>query len=92
MEGLSRKQFETILNELTILGINCPLTDLGTIITAVIEERMADPVEMNSDLMSPSCLKTTLHNSNISKSFQNTIMRHSMLAMIPVREYLETRD
>ena len=51
MESLTREKLETVLDELSVLRIDCPLAYLGTVITAVIEERMTYPVEMNTDLV-----------------------------------------
>ena len=89
MQGLTRQKLEAVLYELTILCIDGSLADLRTVVTLVIEERMADPVEMYTDLMGSSCLQTTFHNRDISESLQNLIMGNGMLAVISVRKDLE---
>ena len=76
MESLPWKKLETVLDELTVLRINGPLADLRTVITRVIEERMADPVEMDTDLVRTTRFKTALYNRHISEALQYTIMRH----------------
>ena len=89
MKGLTGQEPEAVLYELSVLGIYRSLTDFRAVVTFVVEERMAYPVEVNTDLMCPSCLQTTLHNSHITEALQNAVMRHSMLSMIPFRKDLE---
>ena len=45
---------------------------------------------MHTDLMGSACLKTAFNHCNIAKTLQDTIMSNRMLAMIPVREDLES--
>ena len=90
MESLTRQKLETILDELTILRIDCTLADFSTIIAFIIEERMTDPVEMHTDLMGTACLKTTLDNCYIAEALKDSIMCNSVLSMIALRENLET--
>ena len=92
MKGLTRKKLEAVLNELTVLRINSTFTDLCTIISFVIEKRMAYPVEVHTDLVCTSSLKTALDNSHITESFENLIVCHSMLAIVSVREHLEAHS
>ena len=90
MESLTRKELEAVLDELAVLGVDGSLADLRTVIAAVIEERMPDPVEMHSELMGSACLKTAFHNGDIAEAFKNAIMGHGMFSMVAFREYLET--
>ena len=90
MEGLTREKLEAVLDELPVLGVDGSLADLRTVIAAVIEERMTDPVEMNTDLMGTPCFKTAFHNGDITEALKDTIMGHCMLSMITFREDLET--
>ena len=90
MESLTRKELETILYELTVLGVYGSLTDFRTVVTAVIEEWMSYPVEMNADLVGTTGLETALYDSHISETFQDSVMRYRMLAMVSLRKNLET--
>jgi len=90
MEGLTREKLEAVLDELPVLGVDGSLADLRAVIAAVIEERMTDPVEMHTDLMSTSSLKTAFHNGDITESLKDAIMSHCMLSMITFRKDLET--
>ena len=89
MESLAREKLEAVLDELTVFCIYGSLADLSSVITAVIEERMADPVEMHTDLVGTSGLQTAFDYSDIAKSLKDAVMGHSMLSMVPVREHLE---
>ena len=51
---------------------------------------MADPVEMDTNLMCTAGLQTTFHHSHISESLQHLVMCHGMLAVITLRKDLET--
>ena len=90
MEGLARKELEAVLDELAVLRVDCALADFCSIITLIVEERMADPVEMHTDLVGTAGLKTTLYNCYITKALEDSIVCHSMLSMITLREDLET--
>ena len=89
MKGLTRQELEAIFYELPVLGVNRALAYLRTIITLIIEKRMAYIVEMHTNLMSPSCLEPALHHCDITESFQNTVVSHGMLAVITLRKDLE---
>ena len=90
MEGLTREKLEAVLYELTVFRIDRSLADLRAVIAAVVEERMADPVEMYTDLMGSSCLKAAFDHRHITEALENTVMCHCMLSIITVREDLET--
>ena len=89
MKGLTREKLEAVLYELAVFRVDRSLADLRTVVTAVIEERMADPVEMYTDLMGSTGFETAVDYSHVSKAFEDTIMCHCMLSIIAVREYLE---
>ena len=89
MEGLTRQEFEAVLNELTVFRVDCSLSDLRTIVALIIEEWMTYPVEMHTDLVCSSCLKAALDHCDITETLQNPVVRHSVLAIISVREHLE---
>ena len=90
MQSLTRQQLETILDELTIFRIDGSLSDLCTVITFIIEKRMTDPVEVNTDLMGSSCLKTALYYCHISETLKHLVMCDCMLSMVSIREHLES--
>ena len=90
MKSLTRQKSETILYELTVFRINGTLAYFRAVITGVIEKRMSNPVEMDSDLVGTTGLKATFHDRYISETFKHTIMSHRMLAMVSFRKHLET--
>ena len=51
---------------------------------------MADPIEVDTDLVCSSCLKTALHHGHITETLKHLVVGHCMLAMITVRENLES--
>ena len=89
MQGLSRQQPEAILDELAVFGVDCPFADFSPVISPVVEKRMAYPVEMYADLMSPACFEAAFHDSHIAESFKHFVMSHGMLPVVSVRKYLE---
>jgi hypothetical protein len=89
MQGLTRKELEAVLYELAVFGIDCSFAYFRTVIPLVVEERVAYPVEMYSDLMCASCLQTALHDCDISETLKYAVMRNGMLAMVSLGEYLE---
>ena len=89
VESLTRQEFETVLYKAPVLGVNGSLADLGTVITIVIEERVSYPIEMDTDLMCSSCLKTALHHSHITETLENPVMGNGMFSMISLGENLE---
>ena len=89
VKGLAREELEAVLYELTVLCVYGSLADFRAVITLVIEERMADPVEVDTDLVGASCLQTALHDSNIAESFKHLVMSDSVLSVVSFREHLE---
>ena len=89
MESLAREQLEAVFDELPVFGIYGALSDLGSVIPFVIEERMAYPVEMHPYLMCPSGFEPAFHDSDISESFYDPVMSDGMLPVVPFREHLE---
>ena len=90
MKRLTRQELETVLYELAVFGIYGSFADFRTIVAFVIEEWMSYPVEMNADLVGTAGLETALYDSHISETFQDSVMRYRMLAMVSLRENLET--
>jgi hypothetical protein len=89
MESLTREKLEAVLDELAILGVDCTLPDFRAVIPVIVEERMTDPIEVNTDLVGTACLETTFHDCHIAEAFEDTIVCHRMFSMITVWEDLE---
>ena len=89
VEGLAREKLEAVLDELTVFRVYRSLADLRTVVALVVEERVADPVEMDTDLMGTAGLQTTFDNCHISESFEDPVVGHRMLSMVTFRKYLE---
>ena len=90
MKCLTWKELEAVFYELSVFCIDGSFADLGTVVTFVIEERVTDPVEMNTDLMGTACLKAALDYGHISEALQHSVVSHCMLSMVAFRENLET--
>ena len=89
VQSLTRKKGEAILYETTVFGVDGSLTYLGTVVTSVIEQRMSDPVEMDTYLMGTAGFETAFYYSHISEALQYSVVSHCMLAMIPIGKHLE---
>ena len=80
MKSLTRTHLETVIYKLFILCEGGATQNLVATITGIIEKRMSLTEHVHSNLMCPSCLKHTFHESDISESLQNFIMCDSMFA------------
>ena len=89
MKGLTRQELEAVLYEATIFRVDRTLAYLGSIVPLVVEERMAYPVEMDSDLMGSSGLEAAFHYGHVAEALEDTVVRHRVLSMVAVREDLE---
>ncbi len=90
VQCLSRAQLKAILDELLVFRIDGALSYLRSAVPFVIEQRMPDIIHMYADLVRPSGFKTAFHHGYIAESFNYAVMRHCVLALVPVRIYFES--
>ena len=84
VQGLAGTKFETVLDELLVLGINGSLTDFRTSISLVVEERMTDMAHMDPYLMGSASFQLAFHNSHEAETLQYPVMGYRALALLRV--------
>ena len=86
MQGLSRKQVKTILNELFVLGKGGPTKDLVSSIFRIVEQGMPEMLKMHPYLMGASGFQGALHQVHVTQPFQHPEVRHRLLALVAIGE------
>ena len=84
MQGLPGAQFEAIVDELLVLGIDCSLADLGTAVALVAENRVPYATHMHPDLMGAAGLEAALYKSHKAHPLKHFPVSHSPLAPLRV--------
>ena len=81
VQGVARHSLEAVLDKLLILGEGCTLQYLVTAIALIIEERMADILHMNTNLVCSARLEATLHQGHIAIALEHLVVRHCVLTL-----------
>src|SRR5689334_8464463 len=84
MQGLSRQELKTILNELFVFREHRSFYNLVSSVHGVIEQRVTKVLHMSPDLMSSSRFKSALHQRDIPEIFQKAIMCDRVATVISV--------
>ena len=92
VESLARTQGETIVNELFILRVDSSLADLRAAVSGIVEQRMADIIHVDTDLVRTTGFQTAFHDRDIAETLDDPVMSDRMLALVPFRIYLEAKS
>ena len=90
VQGLAGQQFEAVLDELAVFGIYGAFPYFRTVVSFIVEKRMPDIIEMHPYLMCPPGFEPSFDYCHVSESFKDLVVGHCMLAVFPVRKYLES--
>lgn len=87
MKSLSGQERKTVLDELFILREYRALDNPVTAIYSIIEQRVADGLQVSPDLMRPASLQLAFDQRNIAQTLQNFIVCHGPLSLIRIVIY-----
>ena len=89
VERLAGHYGEAVVDELFVFGVDRALEHPVAAVAVVVEQRVADIIHVDADLMGASRLQVALHQGGVAESLQHAVVGDGGLALRAVFKHLE---